>query len=346
MKNTNTFLLTVLFCVVWSCNVDDELPANCNGTDQPNPGPCSYSIEDFSVIAEDVDTIYDYGSCPLGIHEWFPGKYQYSQPVFNPNNSDEIAFIRSDNSLFGVCNRDLCTFNFCTGNLKVLTNNTCTGRKIDWSRTNWIAFVGGNYELFKIKANGDSLTRFPNFGNIRTLTWSISGDSLAIQLDKGIQSEFIITNGKDSIIDSIPSLKYVVHHKMSGNSLVAYAESAAMRKGVYYWNMNSKTTHEVESLESEFNVRDTDWSNDYQSIFWINSQLLAKTNIFNQDRTTIAKGTDSRLFNSFAPSPNGEKIIVEQMDRRKVGTCERDVTVLLYVMDSNGSNKRKIIFPE
>jgi Tol biopolymer transport system component len=99
--------------------------------------------------------------------EHFPLEdYYYNEPVLNPNNAFEFAFIRDEgNSNQTGWNAELCVYNFCSNETKVLTD--LVGYGIDWSVKDWIIFTGKDLQLYRIKSNGDSLFQLTNTG-----TWN------------------------------------------------------------------------------------------------------------------------------------------------------------------------------
>jgi hypothetical protein len=62
-------------------------------------------------------------------------------------------------------NEELCVYNFCTNETRILTDVVFYG--IDWSVKDWIIFTGDDLQLYKIKSTGDSLTQLTNTG-----TWN------------------------------------------------------------------------------------------------------------------------------------------------------------------------------
>lgn len=100
-------------------------------------------------------------------------EYVYNEPVINPNNSFEFAFIRQNPSdIMSI--PELCIYDFCDNSIDIIALDVLSG--ISWSTKNWIIFTKSNNELFKIKANGDSLTQLTSTGDYNNYAkWSPSG---------------------------------------------------------------------------------------------------------------------------------------------------------------------------
>ncbi|MDX1652172.1 MAG: hypothetical protein R3277_06750 [Brumimicrobium sp.] len=88
--------------------------------------------------------------------------YVYNDPVLNPNNPFEFAFIRKDPNQLGW-HAELCVYNFCSNEMKMITD--LVGYDIDWSAKDWIIFTGKDLQLYKVKPDGDSLIQLTNTGN-------------------------------------------------------------------------------------------------------------------------------------------------------------------------------------
>ena len=146
--------------------------------DTPPPPPlCPVGLDAVTKPAVNLDTMYPI-TCPFEnyIH---PEHYQYSFPSFNPNDPDEIAFRHWDTESFKL---ELCTFNFCSGELKVIADNAI--EDIDWGKSGWIVFEGTDLQIWKVKPNGEGLTRLTGQGKTQTL----SGMQVAIRLLIGVRA--------------------------------------------------------------------------------------------------------------------------------------------------------------
>lgn len=85
---------------------------------------------------------------------WPQDEYVYWFPCFNPNDPYEIAYLRGQG---GGCHEEVFTFSFRTGETTKVADNACYG--LDWSSTGWLLFTGIDRKVWKVKADGDSLTQ-------------------------------------------------------------------------------------------------------------------------------------------------------------------------------------------
>ncbi|MGM0480112.1 MAG: TolB family protein [Bacteroidota bacterium] len=159
-------ILLILLTIV-SCNKDKVQPIE-DGL--PGSGgdycPQMYT-QRTAAYADSFHKVNNMPSCVVGPEYLNLEEYVYSDPILNPNNAFEFAFIRDEgnSNQSPGWNSELCTYNFCSNEMNILTD--VVGYDIDWSAKNWILFTGKDYELYKIKSNGDSLTQLTNTG-----TWN------------------------------------------------------------------------------------------------------------------------------------------------------------------------------
>ena len=93
----------------------------------------------------------------------FPDSYGYIKPCMNPINPFEFCYFKIDNSGPAGGFRELYKFNFCSGRSTLITDKAYAN-DVDWSVKDWILFTGEGRDLWKIKSNGESITRLTNKG--------------------------------------------------------------------------------------------------------------------------------------------------------------------------------------
>ena len=136
---------------------------------------------------------------------YFP-KGRYYRPCFNPENINEIAYMLVSASPSVATG--LYKFNFCTGAKTSIT--TDIGSDFDWGPNGWIVFSNSSLQLYKIKDNGDSLTKLSKLGGSNfDSKWSPDGSRLfyinnTIRImDKNGNNEIIIPANPFKAIDWI-----------------------------------------------------------------------------------------------------------------------------------------------
>lgn len=130
--------------------------------------------------------------------------YSYDNPVFNPKNNYEFAYIKSNNFSFV---KELWTFSFCTGVATKISDDFYYN--LDWGSNGWLLFTGSNHQIFKIKSDGTELSQisFKN-GYNRAGKWNPSGSMYWNLRDEGIHVKnclnsdvFLIDEQYNNIVD-------------------------------------------------------------------------------------------------------------------------------------------------
>ncbi len=343
------FLFSLCVVCLCSCSKKDSPSISPPDDVTPPPPSCEFSIEDFTIPATNLDTVYDY-ICTFDIQDVHPEPYSYFYPTFNPKDPNEIAFLRRDNNNWNGCNHELWTFNFCTGEATYLTDAVCYS--LDWSVKNWIAFTNVGRDAYIIKANGENLTRLTNTGSYNNFPiWNSTGDEIAYKKKINSESYYIIIDTLGHSKDTISSLSFTSFLAWSSNnkfSCLVVAPDNQLKLGYYDYNLKSMNyLHDLNGVSPFDIITSTAWGNDNQDIFWTAKLTLNTTNITTGDRNKIWDADQvNRHYHSLDVSPDGKTIIIERHDFEKRSECEREVRETLYLADIDGSNQRKIVFPE
>lgn len=169
---TTILYCTVLTVVLFACKKNHNWIGG---------GSCSESYNWYSKpLPDSLIKINDTYNCMFLPESISLNEYAYSTPIVNPKNNFEIAFIRASTTSPVSLGQDLCVFNFCTNTLKVIATNVAYS--LDWSVKGWIIYTGDDYQLWKVKSNGDSLTQLTNTGDFNNdARWSLDGTKYIYQ---------------------------------------------------------------------------------------------------------------------------------------------------------------------
>jgi hypothetical protein len=91
----------------------------------------------------------------------------------NPNNKYEFSTIRTDPSNPQLGAGELCTYNFCSNQIKVLTENAL--QSTSWSFDGWILYVDYNLQVCRTKSDGTNKETLTNGGINNYPVWSPDG---------------------------------------------------------------------------------------------------------------------------------------------------------------------------
>ncbi len=183
---------------------------------------------DFSEVVKNEEYKVLPAPCPTGI--WYEEEpplsaYNYYSPVFNPNNPNQIAYIRFD-TLAPYQQKgalELHTFDFCSGEVSIVNRDSIVSYTVEWSSKDWLLYRKWFKDIYKIKSNGQSKTKvvdtYISLSQNRIPIWSGSGDHLAWSGDErpliyGLYDNstcgFVIMNENGMKVDTISEFCKVV----------------------------------------------------------------------------------------------------------------------------------------
>ncbi len=335
MKNYGLFVLYLLF--LFSCKQEALTNRICSLP--------------YSEPAINIDTTVALTFNPYDPGILFANKYEYFKPCFNPNNADQVVYNRLERN---IQEPTLQLFDFCEGEIIALVN--CRQyTAMDWSIKDWIVFVARDTTLWKIKSNGDSLTRLTYKKRDRAPVWDDWGERLIYK--NGGLSEFhtkrlIMADENGITIDTLHDLTNSTAFNWVGNDRVlATLDPEHPDYGIGYYNLTTGIYERIDYPTfdiPEYNVIEhLAWLENEQSIVWQTPLLVAKTNIQTKERTVLAEGFPSkRFYGRFDISEDEQQIIIHryEWDFLNIGAVYE--TNHLYMMNIDGSDRRKVLLPE
>ena len=142
-----------------------------------------------------TDTDHDLDPCDLcslgcrDVNENDP--YDYINPVFNPQDGEEFAYLRGDNHDVSP-EKEVWIMNGRTGETRFVCDNVLG--YLDWSPTGWFIFMGMDHQVYKINDSGQNLVKLTNEGDWnRHPIWGHDGNTFSIaRLDGSYSWAWII----------------------------------------------------------------------------------------------------------------------------------------------------------
>lgn len=275
-------------------------------------------------------------------------KYSFDNVCFNPNNPYQIAYLRSPTNFFGL-NKDIWVFDFETGKNKIVGTNAAYG--LSWSTKGWLAFTGLNRQIYKLKSNGDSLTRLTNRNSYcNDPEWNEKGDKIVFTTDITAYFHFLDEQGKQ--IDSAYMIKgFFAPYKWVNDTtlLVSYNDGE-----IALMNLISNTKQEVRNRPiSDGNLAKLfGYDPQSQAFYWTGINGLQKTDL--QTRKTVL--LQEQLVTTYKVIGNycrqTDKLLAVRTvidfynDPWNSDPCWRRKYQYLTIMNTDGTNERKIVFPQ
>jgi hypothetical protein len=277
-------------------------------------------------------------------------KYVFSDVCFNPNNPYQIAYLRSPINYFGL-KKDIWVFDFETGENKIVGTNAAYG--LSWSAKGWLAFTGLNRQIYKLKSNGDSLTQLTKRNAYCNYPeWNEKGDKIVFSTDVTAYFHFLDEQGKQ--IDSAYIIKApFFSHKWVNDTtlLVSYSDGE-----VVLLNLISKTKKEVRNRPLALNTLNFaklfGYSPQSQAFYWTGINGLQKTDL--QTRKTVLLQEEPvntyKMIGNYCRQTDKllavRTVIDFYHDPFNPNPCKRRKYQYLTIMNTDGTNERKIVFPQ
>ncbi|TAK37250.1 MAG: hypothetical protein EPO28_12370 [Saprospiraceae bacterium] len=339
------FIILAMFSIVVSSCCDDE------GSPTPPVNNCMKGLDDFMELAAEVDdsTFMPCGdTCIVDCEELYSSAipYDYTEPCFNPKNPEQLAYYRFDNTTLEV-GSELWIADFCAGEKKMIVNNALYG--LDWSVKDWLIFTADDQNIWKIKANGDSLTQLTFVGDYnRYPKWSPDGERIAFNAEIQGSQYFFIANSNGSVIDTLEELSFSSAWSWIDDNRICYLtlnSNSSKIKSFNIENNETKLLHDIAGDFVEYYVLSTSRLPNQNSIVWCALGVIGKTDLNTGSFTIIKRKLTQEGYWNLSVRPNGEEILINKRTLYSAPNCKYDSEWGFYLIDKDGTNTRKIILP-
>lgn len=284
---------------------------------------------------EDECVNFPPSSSPLG-YQYQQPEITYNAPCFNPNNPNEIIFVRGH---YSTQSNELVKYNFTTKNETILLNLTQIWGHPNWGINGWILLNKGDNQVWKIKDNGDSLTQLTTQFGIDAI-WSPNADEFAywVQIGSTYYTFFSDVNG--NIFDTLlyPNILYRGAWSPDGSKI-----ATNFSYGLSYIDLNTRQTIQVNIPSNSTPIYDISWLSDSKTMIWCTNDGFFKTNINTNSTTRIKTACSSRRY--IYPTVFNNKIIIQRFDSKLISENIIWTENNIYTMDADGNNEKKLIFP-
>lgn len=293
---------------------------------------CKKEIKIVEPIEEncDCETIYPIPGDSYGYEHVHDTSY-YLNPVFNPNNSNEIAFIDTDFYNYGM---KIYRYNLITKQ-KQLVFSGLFQKTLNWTSNDWIIFQQNDFKLYKIKSNGDSLTQINHAYNYFHPAISKDGSKMVV-LRVG-------TAGKSYLIDmdgnEIDSLENWVHNTGNWNSSNLFAGISSHNR-LKIINPETNELHFNKLYPST--IQDFVWLNEYEGIY-STTKGLYKLNYLTKTEQKIKCGCNSRTYRSGSLNSDGTKLVYTRSVLKHLEPTILLEDLQIVIMNIDGSDEEEII---
>ncbi|MBW6484053.1 MAG: hypothetical protein K0B10_13455 [Vicingaceae bacterium] len=271
-------------------------------------------------------------SSPLG-YQYQQPEITYNAPCFNPNNPNEIIFVRG---YYSTQSNELVKYNLITKNETVLLSSTQIWGHPNWGINGWILLNKGDNQVWKIKDNGDSLTQLTTQFGIDAI-WSPNGNEFAYWVQIGSVDYTFFSDINGNVLDTLlyPNIAYQAAWSPDGSKIATL--------GLSYINLNTKQTISVHTSLNPPYINSVGWLSDSETIIWSSNDGFYKTNINTNTTTRIKTACSSKKY--IRPTVFNNKIIIQRFDSKLISENIIWTENNLYMMDADGNNETKLTLP-
>lgn len=324
-------LLVIYLAAFTGCRIDPKI---------------NLPLSDCPRLEELIASLDDPGEFGNGNDGFISADSGMTYADFVSDNSNEIVSYYS--GYLTSYNSSLVKFNLVSKEFETIFENPEILSLPELSNTNWLIFTGSNYQIWKIKIDGDSLTQLTSNGVNFEATWSPDGERFIYKQDYPIGTyNTIIADKNGNNLFSLngnykirqpawsPDGRYIACSNYSG----------------FYTNIDliDATTWEVQTLiegEDIFTeqVQCIDFLPDSKSIIWATNTELRKTDIETGLTEVLSTTCDSQDFDEINISFDGKTILVKKTIYSYYDSKHLMLAPKVFLIDSQGNEINEIIF--
>lgn len=337
------------FVLLSSCRKDPIPPQ----VTPPYNGPtlCKTQLEQISVPANNMDTtVYNVGCGAIPEAEQLYPDYLYTDAVFNPENVNQIAYIREPtNGTLPTGEKQLWIYDICSGQSQKIHDDV--NSRIYWGRNGWIlfsTFVGSNLHIFKIRPDGTSLTQLTQSGTITAafpFSWNKQADGF-IFLAELAESDYLLTADENGVIlDTVHNfangMMFMWSWLQGDTLLVGKTPTGPFgNPSLYLYNSGLEITY---YNNSEGGVSNLKIYSDLSHMIWRSPGSINKSTL--TTKTVLRTGASNREYKSLDLSSDNQYVIFSRRNQRNPEPCYLYTEDKIYIMSTDGSYERELILP-
>ena len=281
---------------------------------------------------------------------------------------------------------ELQVFDMCSGSMNVVKQDSIQRLKTDWSSTNWLLYGKWYEDMYKVRPDGTlnikTVDTPVSLGDGPIPIWNGSGTQMA-WINGELRYHypphilvcgFVILDEYGVEVDTInqfcrritpPGPNYQPYQEgnlelfevdnwswspddkkiaCSARSLVDYTYVY----GLFYYDFDFDGIVFVDDLliTSWYgSVTSTAWMPDSRKLVWSTERSIVQKDIDTGERKIILTSQGNHRYKNIDISPDGKTIIIERLNRVVVDGCTKTEHAL-YLVNSDGTDERRIIIPE
>lgn len=314
----------------------------CQQSDQPWPpmlsaqADCLTNGSDFLIPL--IDSCRTQPFAPMG-NIWIPAneqKYLYGWPLVNPDNSNEIIYLKNQTDTSGTATLgQIWKMDLCSGE-KQLLESTSVG-VFAWSSKDWIHFQRGAGN-WKIKSSGDSLTQLAT--RMSHFDWHPSGQSMIGHIGDG---EWALLDEDGQMIQLLDSIRG--HRNPLWSPDGAYIVFSGYTDEGAFNYLYEVATQQINQIPIKLSNQVKCWADNDHLLTATSDGDLVRLNIHTHQISVHKPNCKNKTYIPTSVSADGQHIFawLDFYEESQPGSPILNRYTKLVVMDIDGGNEREIV---
>jgi hypothetical protein len=243
---------------------------------------------------------------------------------------------QSTNGSWGI----LCKVDLVTGTKIKLDSSVIGIPQIN--QHGWITYYKLDQNIYKIKTNGDSLTKLTNDNNNMQPYWNYSGNYIYFAKSSG-SIETIVMNENGITIDTVKNVNGLLNHSKISNKaiLTKFSNNQAQ---LFLHDLSNSSDKLLCSLTNN-NFQSPVFDNTDAYIYWTDNDGLKRVNVSTLAVDLLFKKCQRQEFYNFTLAFNANTFVATKTTRNAKSSSTLYVQTDLYKLNLDGSNPQIINVP-
>lgn len=310
---------------------------------------CAVGLEKYTAPSTWPQLNWECPSCINGCEYYRSTRpVSNSNPVFNQSNPYQIAFLRYNRLTY---TDTTFLFDFCTGKLTPYPNLSLIA---DIGTDNTLYFINQSGYLCTMKPNGDSLFQSNDNKSSGRMQQFLSPNNhyLAeigpytyqtrdIHDNKYYTTTIPIRYDKLTWVNDY-TIAFVMHSSKGDSLFTLDLRSSATQFLTFISDGRTDTVLGV----NDSTVRRMCYNPNNQSLYWTSNYYIMKYDMLTKTKSVVRECHFSLNFLDMDYSPRLRKFLLEGVESSRFSPCDGARDVSIYMMNEDGSDLRRIEFPE
>lgn len=266
---------------------------------------------------------------------------------FNPANPNELIYV-ANGDVFGY-NKMFC-YNIPTKTIKYLGDNGNYIPQIN--NRGWVVFARSDYNIYKIKTNGDSLTQLTSDNISHDPKWNNNGTMiLYFKSATGNFPSYVSEMDRNGNSNNIMPVEFANTAFARTNNRIAYLKSEGSTLSVYYKDLAANSETLITSAQGSAATFPTifqnlTFDNKDENIYWSNAGGIFKYNLTSQRTENIATNCQNTIYARPVIARNADEMTMSCHYIKPISSTKLFHQYKAFKLDLNTREMREVrIFP-